>query len=559
MKIILAQVNLLVGDIESNSRLIIHSASQAEQALRSTGDEQTAIVAFPELALTGYPPEDLLLRPSLAVRVEKALEQICAAQLNIYIVVGYPRCDGANLFNSLALIYGGEIKAVYDKQALPNYQVFDERRYFTAGSKPCVYSIEGIEVGFTICEDLWDDKPTLQLKNAGAELLVNINASPYHGGKVSERLALLAKRAKANGFPVVYVNLVGGQDELVFDGHSVAVDATGNVVSMACGFSECLHSAKIEKRGSTVALAADASQALSQTSSLPYRFDHEAELYHALVLGVRDYVNKNGFAGVVLGLSGGIDSALTLAIAVDALGKDRVEAVMMPFLYTSQLSLDAAATQAEAQGVKYKIIPIGENYESFITALADEFSGLDTDVTEQNIQARCRGVILMAISNKKGVLVLTTGNKSEIAVGYSTLYGDMAGGFDVLKDVSKTLVYRLASYRNERYSGRGEEIIPQSVIDRPPSAELAPGQVDQDSLPPYDVLDAILERYIENDQSAEAIIAAGFDRQQVNRVLRLVDLNEYKRRQSPVGPRLTARGFGRDRRYPITNGWSLGE
>jgi NAD+ synthase (glutamine-hydrolysing) len=543
----MAQLNLVVGATDDNTTLLIDSARQA------IAEFNAQFVVFPELTLTSYPPEDLLLRPSLAPRMKEAMDRILAAKLPTTLVFGYPESYEGKLYNSLAIVDQGELLATYRKQCLPNYQVFDERRYFQAGDQPCVLEINGLRLGFTICEDLWEEGPTQQLEHQSLDLLLNINASPFHRGKASERRQLLMRRARVIGAPITYVNLVGGQDELVFDGGSLVVDSGGEAVVQAPQFEAGLYPAvfKLSSAGryepageSCVALASDL-----------------AQIYNALTTGVRDYVTKNGFKGVVLGLSGGIDSALTLAIAVDALGAHAVHAVMMPFEYTSQLSRDAAAEQAATLGVAYRSISIKSIYDQFVAALASEFEGLAEDVTEQNLQARCRGVLLMAISNKKGYLVLTTGNKSEIAVGYSTLYGDMAGGFDVLKDVSKTLVYELSRYRNtlgDSAESVALEAIPQRVIDRPPSAELAPGQVDQDNLPPYDILDRILELYIEEDASASAIIAEGFDEQLVRRVLRLVDVNEYKRRQSPTGVRLTRRGFGRDRRYPITNAWPIG-
>ena len=545
--VVMAQLNLVVGATDDNTTLLIDSARQA------IAEFNAQFVVFPELTLTSYPPEDLLLRPSLAPRMKEAMDRILAAKLPTTLVFGYPESYEGKLYNSLAIVDQGKLLATYRKQCLPNYQVFDERRYFQAGDQPCVLEINGLRLGFTICEDLWEEGPTQQLEHQSLDLLLNINASPFHRGKASERRQLLMRRARVIGAPITYVNLVGGQDELVFDGGSLVVDSGGEAVVQAPQFEAGLYPAvfKLSSAGryepageSCVALASDL-----------------AQIYNALTTGVRDYVTKNGFKGVVLGLSGGIDSALTLAIAVDALGADAVHAVMMPFEYTSQLSRDAAAEQAATLGVAYRSISIKSIYDQFVAALASEFEGLAEDVTEQNLQARCRGVLLMAISNKKGYLVLTTGNKSEIAVGYSTLYGDMAGGFDVLKDVSKTLVYELSRYRNtlgDSAESVALEAIPQRVIDRPPSAELAPGQVDQDNLPPYDILDRILELYIEEDASASAIIAEGFDEQLVRRVLRLVDVNEYKRRQSPTGVRLTRRGFGRDRRYPITNAWPIG-
>jgi NAD+ synthase (glutamine-hydrolysing) len=546
--VVMAQLNFVVGATEDNTTLLLNSARKAIE------DFDAQIVVFPELTLTSYPPEDLLLRPSLARRMNEAMERILTAKLPATLVFGYPETHEGSLYNSLAVVDQGKLIANYRKQCLPNYQVFDERRYFKAGNQPCIAEVNGLRLGFTICEDLWDEGPTSQLASESLDLLVNINASPFHRGKAMERRRLLARRAGAIGAPITYVNLVGGQDELVFDGGSLVVDSDGTALVQAPQFEAGLFPVVFEQ--------SSAGRYEPARGLLAPDLDDLAQVYTALTTGVRDYVVKNGFKGVILGLSGGIDSALTLAIAVDALGPDAVNAVMMPFEYTSQLSRDAAAQQAAALGVAYQSISIKPIYEQFVQALAAEFEGMEDDVTEQNLQARCRGVLLMAISNKKGYLVLTTGNKSEIAVGYSTLYGDMAGGFDVLKDVSKTLVYALSRYRNARKDTENcvqLEVIPQAVIDRPPSAELAPGQVDQDNLPPYDVLDRILELYIEEDASATAIIAEGFDEQVVRRVLRLVDVNEYKRRQSPTGVRLTRRGFGRDRRYPITNAWPIGD
>jgi NAD+ synthase (glutamine-hydrolysing) len=546
--VVMAQLNFVVGATEDNTTLLLNSARKAIE------DFDAQIVVFPELTLTSYPPEDLLLRPSLARRMDEAMERILTAKLPATLVFGYPETHEGSLYNSLAVVDQGKLIANYRKQCLPNYQVFDERRYFKAGHQPCIAEVNGLRLGFTICEDLWDEGPSSQLASESLDLLVNINASPFHRGKAMERRRLLARRAGAIGAPITYVNLVGGQDELVFDGGSLVVDSDGTALVQAPQFEAGLFPVVFEQ--------SSAGRYEPASGLLAPDLDDLAQVYTALTTGVRDYVVKNGFKGVILGLSGGIDSALTLAIAVDALGPDAVNAVMMPFEYTSQLSRDAAAQQAAALGVAYQSISIKPIYEQFVQALAAEFEGMEDDVTEQNLQARCRGVLLMAISNKKGYLVLTTGNKSEIAVGYSTLYGDMAGGFDVLKDVSKTLVYALSRYRNARKDTENcvqLEAIPQAVIDRPPSAELAPGQVDQDNLPPYDVLDRILELYIEEDASATAIIAEGFDEQVVRRVLRLVDVNEYKRRQSPTGVRLTRRGFGRDRRYPITNAWPIGD
>ncbi len=548
IRAVMAQLNLLVGDIDGNTRRVVESARRAR------AEFQADLVIFPELSLTGYPPEDLLLRSSLAGRIGRALAEISAAKLDCAVVVGFPEAVGEgqhSLHNSLAVIHRGRRVATYRKQRLPNYEVFDEQRYFQPGGAPCVVDLFGARIAFTICEDLWTEFAAEQAAEAGARLLVNINASPFHAGKTEQRKALLAERCRRGGFPIIYANLVGGQDELVFDGASMAVDADGALRCLAPAFAEGLFPVEIEldlDSGSCRLLP-------GRTHPQPGR---EGQIYQALVLGVRDYVVKNGFGGVVLGLSGGIDSALTLAVAVDALGPERVQAVMMPFTHTSELSQRAAARQARALGVRYRVIPIDALYAAFASALADEFAGAAPDVSEQNLQARCRGVLLMAISNKKGLLVLTTGNKSELAVGYATLYGDMAGGFDVLKDVSKTMVYRLAAYRNRTGDGAGGAI-PLEVIERPPSAELAPDQLDADSLPPYETLDAILERYVERDWSANRIVEDGFDSDTVARVVRMVDRNEYKRRQAPPGVRLTQKAFGRDRRYPITNAWQPGD
>lgn len=537
--IVMAQINLLVGDIPGNTQQVLSCASRARQ------EQGADVVVFPELTLTGYPPEDLLLRPSLQRRIDQALADIEQAAPDLTLVIGYPKVVAGRVFNMAGVIQSGKLVAEYAKQCLPNYQVFDEKRYFVAGDQPCIVDIAGVPTAITVCEDIWLAEPTAQAHNRGAKLMLNLNASPFSHSKVSERHQLISRRAQEGQMPIVYVNLVGGQDELVFDGGSFVVDAKGKRQYQAPFFEEGLYPVELE--------VADGQ------ASLPSQDQHPvpttlAAIYQALVTGVRDYVNKNGFKGVVLGLSGGIDSALTLAVAVDALGADRVEAIMMPFRYTSDLSKNDAADEAERLGVRYQSLSIEPIFDAFMSTLAEEFAGTKVDTTEENLQARCRGVLLMAISNKKGYLVLTTGNKSEMAVGYSTLYGDMAGGFDVLKDVPKTTVFELSRYRNTL-----SEVIPVSVIERPPSAELAPDQKDEDSLPPYPELDEILERYIEKDQSATEIEAAGFAPEVVRRVLRLVDINEYKRRQSPVGVRITERGFGRDRRYPITNGWKIGE
>jgi len=538
ISVTLVQINPLVGDIPGNTRRVVDEIANARQL------HNADLVLFPELVLTGYPPEDLLLRPSLDGRVEQALEQVARACTDLVAVVGYPRRRGGILFNMAGVFYDGRLQAEYCKQFLPNYQVFDEKRYFSRGCSPCVIAIKGIPAAVTICEDIWHEHSVLQAREAGARLMLNINASPFHRGKQQQRQELLARRALQGDMPIIYVNQVGGQDELVFDGGSIAVDATGQIQMQAPQFEEGCY--RLE-------LAMPSGELMQLRGTVVPRLDLVSSVYRALVTGVRDYVNKNRFRGVVLGLSGGIDSALTLAVAVDALGAERVEAVMMPFRYTSQMSRDDAEDQARRLGVRYSSIGIEPMYNAFVAALASEFIGTAVDKTEENIQARCRGLLLMAISNKKGYLVLTTGNKSEMAVGYATLYGDMAGGFDVLKDVPKTLVFDLAKYRNGL-----APVIPETVISRPPSAELAPDQKDEDSLPPYPVLDRMLELYIEEDRSAEDLIGLGFDPEQVFQVIRMVDINEYKRRQAPIGVRVTRRGFGRDRRYPVTNGWKAG-
>lgn len=549
--IALGQLNFMVGDIDANTQKVI---SAAQQAFEQGAD----VIVFPELALLGYPPEDLLLRPSVALRIERALQTL-ARELpkNLYTVVGFPRAaesengNTPTIYNSAAVFFEGAQLAVYDKQELPNYQVFDEKRYFTSGTQPCIFSLKGIPTALTICEDIWHPGPMAQAKQAGAQLMLNLNASPYHWQKAPLRESMLRERIQESAMPIVYANLVGGQDELVFDGSSMIMDGVGALLHREPEFAEgvCLIP--------TLFVEGDLRLQPEHSPSVAALKSTDASVYEALVLGVKDYVNKNGFKGAVLGLSGGIDSAVTLAVAADALGADRVEAVMMPFRYTAQMSLDDAEAEASRLGVRYSVLPIESMYDAFMATLADEFAGLPKDTTEENLQARCRGVLLMAISNKKGYIVLTTGNKSEMAVGYSTLYGDMAGGFDVLKDVPKTQVYRLANYRNQLTPDNPP--IPQNVIDRPPSAELAPDQKDQDSLPDYDILDQILALYVEQDYSAQAIIDEGFAEDVVKRVIRLVDLNEYKRRQAPVGVRITPRGFGRDRRYPITCRWPAGD
>ncbi|MFL0801554.1 MAG: NAD+ synthase [Agarilytica sp.] len=545
LNIVLAQINFLVGDIVGNTTKVIETVSDA------VASQSADIVVFPELTLTGYPPEDLLLRPSLDVRIDAALTQLKQFNADVYIVLGYPRRTEAGLQNMAGVIYQGELICEYAKQCLPNYQVFDEKRYFVEGNAPGSFLInregQDTRVGLTICEDLWDGRPTQQAKSDGVDLLINLNASPFHLSKQHTRETLVSERARALGAPIIFVNWVGGQDELVFDGGSLCCNSDGKLISRSPLFESSHSSVSYSCELGTL-------RASNSNTAIASIGDELSVAYQALVLGVRDYVNKNRFKGVVLGLSGGIDSALTLAIAVDAIGAERVQAVMMPFRYTSDMSKNDAQEEAELLGVKYHSIDIEPMYKAFTESLADAFENTVQDTTEENIQARSRGVLLMALSNKLGYLVLTTGNKSEMAVGYATLYGDMAGGLDVLKDVPKTMVFKLSRYRNSL-----GYVIPERVITRPPSAELAPDQKDEDSLPPYDILDQILELYVEKDCSLTDLVARGFDEEEVRRVIRLVDLNEYKRRQSPVGIRISERAFGRDRRYPITNGWHIGE
>ncbi len=535
LRIVMGQLNLLVGDIDGNADKLIRAANRARDEIG--GD----LIVFPELALTGYPPEDLLLRADLLERAEKGLAAIAGAVHGVDVIIGHPHRRGDRLYNAASVVHNGKIIATYLKQLLPNYGVFDEKRYFAPGNNPCVIDIHGVPVGVTICEDVWQAGPVEQSANAGAGVLVNLNGSPYHVNKIEERIENVAQRARASSVPIIYVNLVGGQDELVFDGESFVVDATGALTQRAAPFEEQLLAVDIDTSVRPMAPVA---------GTIEPQLGEIESVYQALVLGVRDYVDKNDFPGVVLGLSGGIDSGLTLAIAVDAIGADRVEAVMMPSRYTADMSLEDARAEAEALGVAYRVISIEPMFEAFFKGLADEFRGFAPGVTEENIQSRIRGVLLMAISNKTGKMVLATGNKSEMAVGYATLYGDMVGGFAAIKDVPKTLVYRLAEYRNQI-----QPAIPRRVLEREPSAELAADQKDTDTLPPYNLLDAILERYVERDLGPEEIAAAGFDFTTVQKVVRMVDRNEYKRRQAAPGVRITPRAFGRDRRYPITSGF----
>ncbi len=556
MKVALAQINPTVGDIPGNARLIAEAA-------RAAHAQGARLVLAPELALTGYPPEDLLLRPAFMAACARAVDALAgelASLAGLTVVVGHPHAlDGVGdvrsksmtlhrRFNAASVLQAGRVAGTYCKRELPNYQVFDERRYFVSGRDvglgPLVFESEGIKFGLLICEDAWFDEPARAARDAGAQVLCVLNASPFHQDKAGEREARMAERARAVGLPLLYAHLVGGQDEVVFDGASFALDATGRVRARAASFETAV---------ALVELAADGTPS---GEVLPFP-DAEQQVWSALVTGVRDYLGKNGFPGAIIGLSGGIDSALVLAVAVDALGADKVRAVMMPSAYTADISWIDARDMALRLGVQYDEIPIAPMFEAFRTSLAPQFAGLAEDTTEENLQARIRGTLLMALSNKTGRIVLTTGNKSEMATGYCTLYGDMAGGFAVIKDVAKTLVYRLSEWKNRQPTLRADgslgPVIPERIITRPPSAELRPDQKDQDSLPPYEVLDAILARYMEEDQGVEDIVAAGFERPVVERVARLIRINEYKRRQAPVGIRITHRGFGRDWRYPITS------
>ncbi|OHX15106.1 NAD+ synthase [Chromobacterium amazonense] len=530
MRIALAQFNPVVGDIAGNAQKIV---DLAQRAMVQGAD----ILLTPELALTGYSPEDLLLRDSFYREVAKGLDII--EQLDgITVIVGHPAKIGNERFNAATALRDGNRLGQYHKMLLPNYEVFDECRYFTPGAAPLVFEQNGVKVGVLICEDAWQLEPAAEATDAGAELLLSLNASPFHRDKVETRHEVMRYRVEETGLPLAYVNLVGGQDELVFDGASFAVNKAGEVVAQAAAYDDEL----------LLVDYADGDFQAGRQAALPGPLE---SVYRTLVVGVRDYIVKNGFPGALLGLSGGIDSALTLAVAVDALGADKVHAVMMPSRYTADISVTDSRDMIGRLGVKYDEIEIWPMYESFMAALAPSFAGLEMDTTEENLQARIRGTLLMALSNKSGKLVLTTGNKSEMTTGYCTLYGDMAGGFAVLKDVAKTLVFELCRWRNTV-----SDVIPARIITRPPSAELRPDQKDQDSLPPYEILDAIMARYVEDNQSAADIIAAGYAEADVKRVVRLLKINEYKRRQAPVGPRVTQRGFGKDWRYPITNRFS---
>jgi NAD+ synthase (glutamine-hydrolysing) len=557
LKICVAQLNFVVGDMLGNARKIIDAAREAY-------GRGARLLLTPELAICGYAAEDLFLRPAFIDACDDALKSVASetAELKgLHIVVGHPwratdagerrerSVSVARLFNTASVLVDGQVKHRYAKRELPNYQVFDERRYFVPGTETCVFDVPAsagglVRVGLLICEDAWFDEPAADAAAAGAQVLAVINASPFHTGKGGEREATMRERVLATRLPLVYAHLVGGQDEIVFEGRSFVLAADGALAGRAISFEETLFDVAMSPGSCGWQIDAAIDRAHSQ----------EADLWHALVLGVRDYIGKNGFPAAILGLSGGIDSALVLAIAVDALGKDRVRAVMMPSPYTADISWIDARDMAARMGVRYDEIAIAPQFEAFKASLAQEFAGGAEDTTEENLQARIRGTLLMALSNKFGGIVLTTGNKSEMATGYCTLYGDMAGGFAVIKDVAKTTVFRLARWRNAHDPyGTGANPIPERIITRPPSAELRPDQKDQDSLPEYEVLDAIIERYMENDQSPASIVAGGYAQADVDKVVRLIRINEYKRRQAPVGIRVTHRSFGKDWRYPITS------
>jgi len=538
LRVAIAQINPVVGDVEGNTRRLIQKSVEARDQLAAD------LVVFPELSVCGYPPEDLLFHGNMKKSVEAALGRLREEIRGINVLVGYPEYLEGRIFNSAALICDGEIIANYRKRLLPNYGVFDEKRYFEPGDSSCVVPLGDIRCGIMICEDIWGAGPAASCHDDGAQLIVVINGSPFEMEGHSRRDNILRCRAAETGLPLLYCNMVGGQDELLFDGASFVMDARGDLVTRLPSFEEALRVVEFELQdGIVVAKAAE-------TEPRP---ETVASVYHALVLGVRDYVNKHNFPGVVLGLSGGVDSALTLALAVDALGAERVRVVMMPSRYTMSISNEDAREMAERLNVRHDVVSIEPIFEAVQAGLADIFAGLPEGVTEENIQSRSRGIILMAISNKLGLMLLSTGNKSEMAVGYATLYGDMAGGFAPIKDCSKTLVYRLCRYRNDL-----SQVIPERIITRPPSAELRDNQKDSDSLPEYDVLDPILEAFIEEDRSVDEIVDMGYDRKVVGRVLGLVKRAEYKRRQAPPGVRISRRAFGRDWRYPITSGFDAG-
>jgi len=531
MRIAMAQLNQRLGDLAGNARALLDAIGEGRR-------DGAALVVTPELSLCGYPPEDLLLRPAFLDACASELTALAAQVHGTTAIVGFPEVEAGSRYNAAAVLRDGRVAAVYRKHHLPNYTVFDEDRYFEPGTEPCVIEVDGVRCGILICEDCWFAGPARQSREAGADLIIVPNGSPYHTLQQAARVAQMEARVRETGVPFVYVNRVGGQDELVFDGASFVMDTDGSIAQQLPAWHETLAVADFER-----------SAPRHVRGALGHAL--EPHVYQALVMGVRDYVDKNHFPGVLLGLSGGVDSALTLAVAVDALGAARVRAVMMPSQYSAAISLEDAREMASIVGVRYDEIAIRPMFDAFLGSLAEDFAGLAPDAAEENIQARIRGTVLMALSNKFGSIVLTTGNKSEMAVGYATLYGDMAGGFAVLKDISKTLVYRLCHYRNSL--GR---VIPERIITRPPSAELRPNQVDQDSLPPYDILDGILECYVEHDRAPAEIVGLGYRAEDIRKVVRLIKISEYKRRQAAVGIRITPRGFGKDWRYPITSAWN---
>jgi len=541
LRFALAQFDFPVGAVARNG-------ARVRELLREARDTHgVALVAFPELTLAGYPPEDLLVRPSFLAACERELAEVAAAAQGIAAYVGHPHAMG-EVYNAASLLQDGAIALTTHKQALPNYTVFDEKRYFRPGSESAVSDFDGVRIGWLVCEDIWEPEPAARAAAQGAELLMVINASPFDVAKASAREALLAQRARENQVAIAYLNLVGGQDDLLFDGASLLVDADGTIAARAPAFVDALLGCEYD--GATRRLSAQGWPQESDASD-------DARVYAGLVRGVRDYVEKNGFRSIALGLSGGIDSALTLALAVDALGAERVHSIALPSRYTADISNREAQVQADVLGVRHLSVPIEAPFRAFLDVLEPTFRGRAPDIAEENLQSRCRGVILMALSNKFGHLILSTGNKSEYAVGYATIYGDMCGGYAPLKDCYKMRVYALARWRNAQAAAAGErEAIPSAVIERPPSAELRENQTDQDSLPPYAELDAILERFIENEQSQAEIVAAGYDEATVRRVAKLVLAAEYKRRQAAPGPKISTRAFGRDRRYPISSGWS---
>ena len=527
------QANPIVGDIQGNLNLAISAIEDI--ASKETPD----IFLLTEMFITGYPPEDLILRDDLLDQSYEAIQKLTEIKPESFIVIGYPKKEGESIYNCAGVLRNHSIITEYKKQELPNYEVFDEKRYFVSGSSPGIFEVNGLRVALSVCEDIWHEKVVKQAQENGANLMLNINASPFHLRKIEDRKCLISGHAAKYELPIIYANQVGGQDELVFDGTSMAMDGNGKQVLQLDKF----------KSDSRIISFVENDDVLIAEDEMVIPEDNELEeVYQALVIGAKDYIEKNKFPGVIIGSSGGIDSALTAAIAADAIGPDKVRTYMMPFKFTSDMSVEDAQKLAENLGLQHSVIPIGDIYDSFNKGLEKEFKGKEKDITEENLQSRCRGVILMALSNKSGDLVLTTGNKSETAVGYSTLYGDTAGGFGVLKDVPKTMVYELSRYRNTI-----SKVIPERIIERPPTAELAPDQKDTDSLPDYDILDKIIELYVEQDKSKEEIESLGVGNDVIERVLRLIDISEYKRRQAPLGVKITSRGFGKDRRYPITN------